>query len=611
MAGAVRRGPVAVTATREGTQGTDRLPTGWGRTAPARAGIIGPMELERLQDLAGARPGRGVLARGAGRSYRDAARNADGYVLAAARRPHIDLAAAAATARAAAATTFTELLTRIGPHGLLPPVLPGTRHLTVGGAVAAGVHGKNQCCDDSISPRIEEIELPDGTGELRRLTPGGDSAALRAAVGGMGMTGIILAVRIRLLRVRSALLQVTTRRLPDLDALPDALDGADARYSVARIDTTAAGRCFGRGILDVGDHFAAPDPADGRDGLASHDPALAGSPRFRSGRSRPGQRADSTACGSARRPGSSEVTDLAAYFRRLDAIDGWNRVMGRRAFAQYELAVPDSAQRIIAEVLPAVQRHRAPFVGTLPRLGPCSGRHLSFPLPGWSLAIDMPAGSRRLGPLLDDLDLRIASAGRARVSGQGQQAQPQRLRRDVPPASAAAGRAIAARPGRGVSLESGAHRRRLRRATSTSSFPLRASWCPGSRWSATRSRRTARRDQLHRARLDASRRGRADARPGSRHHRGALLCRRDPAAQGQFRVRGGESRPGCLRPRAGRFAARKRRTSAAGHDAVRGGNRGRGSALAERQHGLGAVRAGPAGGHAPGAAPALLARLPR
>src|ERR1019366_2614980 len=244
MAGAVRRGPVAVTAIREGTQGTDRLPTGWGRTAPARAGIIGPMELQRLQDLAGARPGRragarpgrGVLPRGAGRSYRDAARNADGYVLAAARRPHIDLAAAAATARAAAATTFTELLTRIVPHGLLPPVLPGTRHLTVGGAVAAGVHGKNQCCDDSISPRIEEIELPDGTGELRRLTPGGDSAALRAAVGGMGMTGIILAVRIRLLRVRSALLQVTTRRLPDLDALPDALDGADARYSVARID---------------------------------------------------------------------------------------------------------------------------------------------------------------------------------------------------------------------------------------------------------------------------------------------------------------------------------------------------------------------------------------
>ena len=150
-------------------EGTDRLLTGWGRTAPSRARVIGPVEVERLQDLVAAGPARGVLARGSGRSYGDAAQNAGGYVLAPVTRPHIDLDTAAATVRVSASTTFTELLTRLVPHGLLLPVLPGTRHITVGGAIAADVHGKNQRRDGSIAAWIEEIELLDGTGKLRTL----------------------------------------------------------------------------------------------------------------------------------------------------------------------------------------------------------------------------------------------------------------------------------------------------------------------------------------------------------------------------------------------------------------------------------------------------------
>ncbi|HUY47266.1 MAG TPA: FAD-binding oxidoreductase [Streptosporangiaceae bacterium] len=402
-----------MSVTQERADVAGRLLTGWGRTAPSRARVVGPMEPGQLRDLVAAAPAQGVLARGAGRSYGDAAQNAGGYVLDPATEPHVDLDADAATVRAAGSTTFTELLTRIVPHGLLLPVLPGTRHVTVGGAVAADVHGRNQRSDGSIGSWIEEIELLDGTGEVRRLTPGGDGEAFRATVGGMGLTGIILAARIRLLRVRSALMRVTTRRLANLDALLGAIDEAGDHYSVAWVDTTATGRSFGRGILSVGDHLAEPDPAAEAGGLAY---------RPSRGRRAPQLPVCPLTSWSAREfnglhffkapQEDSEITDLAAFFHRLDAIDGWNRVMGPHGFVQYQFVVPEGAHEVIARVLEAVQRHRlAPFLGTIKRFGAASGGHLSFPLPGWSLAIDMPAGNRRLGPVLNELDQWIAAEG--------------------------------------------------------------------------------------------------------------------------------------------------------------------------------------------------------
>jgi decaprenylphospho-beta-D-ribofuranose 2-oxidase len=389
------------------TAGTDQLLTGWGRTAPTRSRVLGPLELEQLQELVTSRPARGVLARGAGRSYGDAAQNAGGCVLATVGD------AAAATVRASASATFSALLTSLVPRGLLLPVLPGTRHLTVGGAVAADVHGKNQHVDGSMAGWIEEIELLDGRGQLHRLTPDGDRPAFLATVGGMGLTGVILSVTLRLLRIRSTLMQVTARRLPDLDALLDAMEGAGSRYTVAWIDTTAAGRSLGRGILDAGDHLAEPDPAAEPAGLA-----------YRAGRPRraPAMPFSPFAPWSARafnslwfRKAPAEhagAIGLPAFFHRLDAVSEWNRALGPRGIVQYQLVVPDGGHQVIAEVLERAGREGcAPFLGTLKRFGPASGAPLSFPLPGWSLAMDMPAGHQRLGPLLDELDRKVAAAG--------------------------------------------------------------------------------------------------------------------------------------------------------------------------------------------------------
>ncbi len=400
---------MAAVAQRE----SGRLLSGWGRTTPSRARVVGPLPGDQLRALVADRPPGGVLARGAGRSYGDAAQNAGGVVLDPVTAPHIDLDADAATVRVSASTTFADLLTRIVPEGLLLPVLPGTRHLTAGGAVAADVHGKNQRRDGSLGGWIEEIELLDGTGEVRRLTPGGDPDGFRATVGGMGLTGIILGVTLRLVRIRSAQMLVSSRRRPDLDALLTALDESRDRYSVAWIDTTATGRSFGRGVLAVGDHLADPDPAAEPEGLAYRPGRAHRAPRLPicpftawSAREFNGLHFRSAA------QEDSELTDLATFFHRLDGLDGWNRALGPRGFVEYQCVVPEDAHGVIAQILEAAQQRRcAPFLGILKRFGPGTGGYLSYPMAGWSVAIAMPAGNRRLGPMLDDLDLRVAAAG--------------------------------------------------------------------------------------------------------------------------------------------------------------------------------------------------------
>jgi decaprenylphospho-beta-D-ribofuranose 2-oxidase len=392
---------------------TKQVLTGWGRTAPSRAVVAGPLSREQLQELVGGHPPRGVIGRGAGRSYGDAAQNADGYVLAPVTRPHIEVDTARQRVRASASTTFVQLLTTLVPQRLMLPVLPGTRNLTIGGAVAADVHGKNHRRDGSIGAWIDEIEIIDGAGSVRTLTSRDDPEGFWATVGGMGLTGIILSVTMRLIQVRSAMFTTTSRRLPDLDALLSAMDSAQARYTVAWVDTTASGRSLGRAVLDTGDHLDSPHPD-----LEPQGPVYQ-APRVPRGPALPfcpvtawSARGFNTAWFHKAPRERSGTCDLTTFFHRLDAVAGWNRAIGPRGFVQYQFTVPDGSEKLIAAALEAVQRHHCvPFLGTLKRFGPGSGGLLSFPSPGWTLAIDMPARNPRLGPALDELDQDIADAG--------------------------------------------------------------------------------------------------------------------------------------------------------------------------------------------------------
>jgi decaprenylphospho-beta-D-ribofuranose 2-oxidase len=319
--------------------------------------------------------------------------------------------------RVEAGMSLGGLISHVLPHGWFVPVTPGTRHVTVGGAIASDVHGKNHHRDGSFSRWVEAIELVSPAGR-RKLTPGDHGFA--ASAGGMGLTGAIAEATLRLARVESAWVREDVERCSDVDDCMARMEAHDSeyRYSVAWIDCLARGARLGRSVLMRGDHASADGlpprlrsgPLERRAGLR-----LPGLPWAPNGLLRRETVAAFNELYFRRAPVRSrgKLVGLDPFFYPLDAIEGWNRMYGSRGFLQYQFVVPfgeagSSALRIALERLSDARV--ASFLAVLKRFGPGSGM-ISFPMPGWTLALDMPAGDPSLGPLLDGLDALVAGAG--------------------------------------------------------------------------------------------------------------------------------------------------------------------------------------------------------
>lgn len=284
--------------------------------------------------------------------------------------------------------------------------------MTVGGALAADVHGKNHRRAGSLSAWVERIELVDGLGELRCLTPAADGDALLATVGGMGLTGVMLGATLRLRRIGSDLMEATSRRAASLDVTLAMMDASPAEYTVAWVDATASGAALGRGIVETAEHAPAGAMSSG-ERLSYRQKQPLRLPAFPVSLVNPlTARAVNNLWFRKVPREHTAVADFATFFHRLDAVAGWNRLTGPRGLLQYQFVVPDGAENVLAAVLTRAQRGGcAPFLGTLKRFGTATGGPLSFSVPGWCLALDMPAGHAGLPAVLADLDMRVAAAG--------------------------------------------------------------------------------------------------------------------------------------------------------------------------------------------------------
>ncbi|WP_017538442.1 FAD-binding oxidoreductase [Nocardiopsis halophila] len=401
-----------------------RLLTGWGRTAPTAATVVRPRTAEEAAAvLHGAGPGaRGAIARGLGRSYGDAAQSAGGLVLDCAElAPGYRLDQASGTVTASSGTPLADLMARLLPHGRFLPVTPGTRQVTVGGAVAADIHGKNHHRDSSFGAHVRELRLLTPDGAERVCGPDRDPELFWATVGGMGLTGVVTEARFAVPRVETAMMRVDTDRTGDLDEALELMAATDDRYhhTVCWVDLLARGAATGRGVLTRAHHARADElpPRMRRRPLAFAPQALFTAPKaVPSGLLNTWSvRAFNTAYyAKAPKRGRDEIQPLGSFFHPLDAVRDWNRVYGPSGLVQYQFVVPFGAEDTLRSIVARLSAAGAPsFLAVLKRFGEGTPGPLSFPRPGWTLALDLPASLPGLAALLDGFDEEVLEAGGA------------------------------------------------------------------------------------------------------------------------------------------------------------------------------------------------------
>lgn len=357
-----------------------------------------------------------LLAYGNGRSYGDSCQNEAGTV--------VDMRSLN-TIRAFNAETglleadggvlLSDIIAHAAPYGFFPAVVPGTQFVTLGGAIANDVHGKNHHRRGTFGCHVETLTLLRSDGKTRRCSATDNARLFRATIGGMGLTGLILSASIRLMRVPSLVIVETATPFRDLGeffGLAEAADQAN-EYAVAWIDQLAGGRNSGRGLLFTGNHAEHGSHAAARAGGTLSVPvqppfnvlnrpfltAFNGAYRWKKGRS-----------------AAPRQVGYQGFFFPLDGVRDWNRLYGPKGLFQHQSVVPEeTAHEVVPALLAAARRAgQNSFLTVLKRFGSIrSPALLSFPRPGYTLTLDFPNRGAATLALLRELDRITVEAGGA------------------------------------------------------------------------------------------------------------------------------------------------------------------------------------------------------
>ena len=313
---------------------------------------------------------------------------------------------------------FSEILEVFTPRGWFLPVTPGTKLITVGGAIAADVHGKNHHVDGSFGQHIVSLDVMRNDGSVMTCSPHENEDFFSITVGGMGLTGIILNASFQLRKIETAYIREETIRAANLNEIMDCFEGSNEwNYSVAWIDCLAKGESMGRSIMMRGKHAMAGElvnpshkhaPLDPRKGMKFDVPVMF--PNFALNHWT--MKAFNFAYYNKCRPGTHKsIVDYNSFFYPLDAVDHWNRIYGKRGFTQYQFVIPKAAgregmQKILKRI---TDSGLGSFLAVLKLFGE-QDSFISFPMGGYTLALDFPISLRAMD-LFKELDAMVADYG--------------------------------------------------------------------------------------------------------------------------------------------------------------------------------------------------------
>ena len=409
--------------------------SGWGRFPRHECRLTRPRSEPELR----ARLEEGdAIARGNGRAYGDSAVSRNNTVDMRAFNRMIAFDPATGQLVAEAGVLLQDVISTFLPRGWFPFVTPGTKFVTLGGMVAADVHGKNHHKDGSFGTFIDWIDVMTPGGSVERCSRGQNRELFGWTVGGMGLTGIILRAAFRLRRVETAWIRQTVMPAANLgEAMAIFETHNEATYSVAWIDCLSTGAELGRSLVVLGEHA-------GTDELSRQQRGAPLAFRRRPGLSVPMDLPSLTLNGftirafnaayyrKGVRTAGESLTDWDRFFYPLDAVLGWNRIYGRRGFAQFQCVLPlCSSEQGLRSLLEAVSRSRqGSFLAVLKRFG-AQRSHFSFPMEGYTLALDFPVTDPALR-LLEDLDAIAIQHGGRFYLAKDSRMRPDTLRRSDP-----------------------------------------------------------------------------------------------------------------------------------------------------------------------------------
>jgi decaprenylphospho-beta-D-ribofuranose 2-oxidase len=386
--------------------------SGWGRSLHSLTDLQIAKPSDRLLDKTSE---RGLIARGLGRSYGDSAGNTGGITLKLNEFDGIQINTETGIATLGSGVTIQKLEEQSLPLGYFPFVVPGTAKVTIGGAIASDIHGKSHHKVGSFSNHLIEMKLLTSDGRERTILPSGETSDLFwATVGGMGLTGVILEAKIRLHKIETCFVKVVESRTQNLDQLLSTLIDFNHRflYTVAWVDLS--GKFVGRGIVSGANHADVSDltkqklqkrlVSEVKNELKIPFPLnfnlinnwtikLFNFMWFY-------------------KPLGKKIQQIQKYMHPLDGIGNWNQIYGSTGFIQYQFVIPFEKSYLLETVLTKLRDEKCgSFLTVLKTFGENSKGFISFPIKGWTLAVDLPASGKSISKVLRELDKIVVSAG--------------------------------------------------------------------------------------------------------------------------------------------------------------------------------------------------------